>query len=426
MISTIEISTKEKESFVFSVLFFAIWFMFPVISIFLFIALLYVFNFNKYIENLLLFLVAISFGLVAYTTKSIGTTDSDIQRYYFIYSYIAGVDSIQKFLVSFVVDGGNNVLFYIITFLMTRLFPDNPQVMPLFWVSVTYFFSFLTIKEYKQYFSLPHKTYILVIFFSCLGIITFYTTTEIIKQTASVAIIGYAIILKIRKKRISLFYAIVSVLIHFSSFLLVPVYYLCNKKRMIKYMPVLFVICLALSFFNFNVLAYEILSLFMGRRGDLLKRVAYYEDIKTWTISLRFYAVFAVYLLLTVIFYWDYFITKTPDEKKEKQSLLVVHSLAFFILLVNRNNVHNFIRYVLGYFPFYIVAVLQLFTIRIARYDRQVFIILILLFYVYSNVKMLSAQTTAVEYADSYMNNNVFNIITSNVIQFLQFQTVNK
>jgi hypothetical protein len=129
-----------------------------------------------------------------------------------------------------------------------------------------------------------------------------------------------------------------------------------------------------------------------------------------------------MYFLLVVIFYWDYLITKEQEERKRKQSLLIIHCLAFFALLINLNNVHNFVRYVLGYFPFYMAAVVQLFYIRVAKFDRAVLIVAVLAFYLYSNLKMLIAQTAGPVYANAYMDNDVFRIVTSNVVQFLQFK----
>jgi len=423
MDNTLQITGRRtNESVLYSLLFFGIWFLFPVACIFLFPLLLYRFTFSRAVENLMLVLMALSFGLVAYTTRSTGTTDSDIARYYALYKSVADINSAQRFFLVFVIDGSNNILFYLITFLMTKLFPNNPQVLPLFWVSVTYFFNFLALKEFVQYFSLSRKQYILLLFFSCIGIITFYTTTEIIKQTASVAIMCYSIILKIRGKKGSLWMAIISVLVHFSSFLILPVYIFCKKRKLVKYLPVLFAFCLVISFFNFNVLLYSILSLFLHTGSDLLMRVQTYQNFETWTISFRFYAVFAMYFLLVVIFYWDYLITKEQEERKRKQSLLIIHCLAFFALLINLNNVHNFVRYVLGYFPFYMAAVVQLFYIRVAKFDRAVLIVAVLAFYLYSNLKMLIAQTAGPVYANAYMDNDVFRIVTSNVVQFMQFK----
>jgi hypothetical protein len=426
MDNTFQIARNANESFLFTLLFFGVWFIFPFACIFLFPLLLFKFTFDKRVENFMLLLIAISFGLVAYTTRSTGTTDSDIARYTSLYKYIATVNTPNRIFISIVFDGANNILFYFVMFLMTRIFPANPQVLPLFWVSGTYFFSFLTIKEYVQYFSLPRKKYILLLFFACMGIITFYTTTEIIKQTASVAIMGYAIILNLREKKAPLFFVIISVLTHFSSLLLLPVYFFCKRAQTVFYIPFIFFICLIFSFFNFNILLYNLLSPFMKSGSDLLMRVQYYEDVETWTISLRFYAVFAMYFLLVGIFYWDYLNVANNEEKKKKQSLLIVHSLAFFVLLVNRSNVHNFIRYVLGYFPFYLAAVIQLFYTRIARFDKTVVICLVLGFYLYSNVKMIIAQTTSSDYANSYMNNDLLKIATSNVVQFLNFRTAAK
>jgi hypothetical protein len=427
MDNTFQIARNSNESFLFTLLFFGVWFIFPFACIFLFPLLLFKFTFDKRVENFMLLLIAISFGLVAYTTKSVGIRDSDISRYYLSYNYISNVHTFNDFILSYLLDGGNNFLFYLVTFLMTRVFPGNPQVMPLFWVSVTYFFSFLTIKECVRYFSLNRKIFILLIFFSCFGIITFYTTTEIVKQAASVSIFGYAILLKIQGKKRALFFTIISILVHFSSFILLPVYFFCNKPRILKFMPLIFFVSFILSFFNFNILLYSVLSLFLGKGSDLLMRVQFYEDVETWTISLRYYAVFFMYFFLLAVLYWDYLIESKTEAIERKQKIIIIHCLAFLILLINRSNVHNFLRYLMGYFTFYIMAVAQLFTIRIAKFDKIILLIIVLGFYLYSNFKMLSAQTIiGGDYGNSYMNNDLFRIATSNVVNFLDLRVKTK
>jgi len=426
LIKNINIAEKSGgglDTLAFAAFFFVGWFIFPVISVFIFLALLYKFNFDRRVETFLFFLMALSFGLVAYTTQSVGIKESDIARYYFSYSLITDIQATKIFLLSFLLYGNDNPLFFAITFLLTRLFPNNPQILPMFWVSVTYFFSFLTIRECVLYFSPEsRKTYILIIFFACIGIITFFTVTEILKQVASVSVFGYALMLKLTKKRGAAALLLVSVLIHFSSLLLLPVYYLCTKQKILRYLPFLFFISLVLSFFNFNEILVNIISLFV-KQGDLLNRLQYYQDIQRWTISFRFYAEFILYFLIIILLYWDYFIAKTQKDKNQKRPFLVLHSIAFFILLINRGNVHNFIRYIMGYFPFYIMAMVQLFHIRIVKNEKIALILFAACFYFYSNVKLLSAQTVrGGEYANSYMNNNVTGILSSNVVNFLNFR----
>lgn len=422
------ISTQEGKSdtLLFCTLFFIVWFFLPVLSVVIFLPLLYRFHFNRKVETFLFLLIALSFGLVGYTTQSVGVRDTDITRYFFTYSWLSQVSSFNDFVISFVVDGGNNLIFYVITFLMTRIFPDNPQVMPFFWVTLTYFVSFLTIRECVTYFTgLSREKYVLIIFASIVGIITFFTVTEILKQVSSVAIFAYALIKKMKGQKGALLILIISILIHFSSLLLLPVYFLCRKEKIIGYMPVVFFVCLVLSFFNFNVLMYDIISLVFNQ-GVLVERLKFYEDVETWTISLRFYAVFVTYFLLIVLFYYDYYNTDNSFEKRQKRHFLIVHSIAFFILLINRSNVHNFIRYTLGYFPFYIIAVIQLFTIRIVKFEKIILMALIFAFYFYSNIKMLADQTVVgADYANSYMNNDLPKIITSNVVGFFRFRINN-
>lgn len=105
-----------NETILFSLLFLGCWLLFPVISIFLFLAFFFRYEFGRKTENFMLVLMSISFGLIAYTTRSFGTTDSDIARYYDLYLHLATVDSIQDFFLSFVFNGSSNILFYLVTY----------------------------------------------------------------------------------------------------------------------------------------------------------------------------------------------------------------------------------------------------------------------------------------------------------------------
>lgn len=420
-LSYIEQKKSKADNILFCLLFTAGWFFLPALSALVYIALLYKVNFTKRVETFLFLLISLSIGLIGYTTKSVGTSETDIARYYFSYEMIAQVHSVKDFALSFIIDGGNNIAFYIITYLMTRLFPENPQVMPLFWVSFTYFFTFLTIRKAASLLpGVTKKLYMAVIFFAIAGVITFFTVTEILKQVASVSLFTYALVKRIKKEKYASLILIISILVHFSSMLLLPVYFFSMRKQVMKYIPVLFIGAFILSFFNFNELLYFFVSK-VFTQGDFLDRVKYYENIDTWTISLRYYGVFAMYLLMLALFFWDYY--KSQITTRDETSLLIVHSIAFLILLINRNNTHNFVRYLLGYFPFYIIAVMQMFTLRIARFDRIILSALIVGFYVYSNVKMLIDQTViGGAYGNSYMNNNILDIATSSVIGFLHFR----
>ena len=400
-----------------------VWFLLPVLSIVLLLAILYHFSINKKLETFVFLLIAISLALIGYTTKSVGVRDSDIARYSESYKSISALKDFKGYAVGFLLWGNDNPFFYSLTFSFTRLFPKNPQVLPLFWGTVTYFFSFLTIRQCVHYFSPEsRKSYILVMIFSCIGIITFFTVFELLKQVSSVSVFGYAVMLKISKQKHAFKFLVLSILLHFSSLFLLPAYFFASSKKALRYMPILFVFAFALSFFNFNELLGRIVSLFI-HSGDLYNRIQHYTNYESWSLSLRYYADFAMYFLIIIFLYWDFFLEKDEALINKKRPFLIIHSIAFFILLINRNNVHNFIRYVTGYFPFYIMAVIYLFNVRIARNERVLLVLAVLSFYIYSNFKLLSVETVpGADYANSYMNNDVVKILSSNIVQFLQYR----
>jgi hypothetical protein len=412
---------KIRQSILFVFFFSCLWFWLPFVSGFGFLFLLYQLKFGRGVETFLLLLVAVSFGLVAYTTQSVGTNQTDIARYYYSYGLLSDVHSLSEFLLFFLLEGGN-LIFEAVNFVMSRFFPGTPQVLPLFWVTITYFFSFLTIRNCSLLLAPDaRKKYLAIIFFACIAIIPFYTCTEIVKQVSSVAIFGYAVIRKIGGQRKANAWLVVSCLVHLSSLILLPAYFLCNRRKGLSYMPFIFLGSLGLSFFNLDTIIYSLIAPFIGG-GGLAEKIEMYQDIETWSISLRFYSIFFIYFLMLVVLYYDYYF-RGGRANYIKGRLLVLLSVAFCILLINRGNVHNFVRYIFGFFPFYAIAIVQLISGSIMRVSRTIFNFFIICFYLYSNVKLLKEQTEiGGDYDNSYMGNNVIGIATSNVVQFLQFK----
>jgi hypothetical protein len=412
--------TKHLTTFLFAVV--MVWFFLPVLSVAGLLVLLMVADIPLRVQNFFLFLIALSFGLVAYTTQSVGTEETDIGRYYFSYDFVSNIDSFSDLFLLFFVADGTSILFQLITLAMAKIFPANFQLLPLFWVTVTYFFSFLAIKECVYFLSGYYsKVYVVVVFFAMAGIVTFFTATEIIKQVSSAAIFAYALMLHINKKKGAAFWVVISILVHLSSLFLMPIYWFSRKQSIIKHLPWIFLICLGVSFINFNTIMG---LLFAGVVGDsgLGNRLQAYEEVDTWTISFRFFMIFGIYLFQLALVAIDLYHEKDMDMKQKKRIMVIVQVLAFLFLLVNRSNVHNFIRYTFGFFPFYALIFLQLFYARFKKAELTILVWLVGSFYIFSNVRLLQAQTViGGPYDNSYMNNNVKDIMVSNVYDFLDF-----
>jgi hypothetical protein len=402
----------------------AVWFFLPVLCIIPLFVILFKVKLKDAQQIFLLFLIALSFGLVAYTTKSVGVEETDIARYYNQYKIVAEVKGFSDFVLLFLIEDGTSLLFQLVTLGMSKVFPSNPQLLPLFWVTFSYFFTFLTIKEGTYFITGRYsKLYVVIVIIAALGIITFFTVTEIIKQVSSVSLFSYALMLKVNGKRGAGLCLVLSVLIHLSSFFLVPVFVFFNRRKVFNYLPIISIVCLAVSFLNFNVVVAALYSAVIGADSGIKARLEYYKDIETWSISFRFLMIFLIYILQIALLYVDYFKETDLQLKGRKKSLVTLQTLAFLFLFINRSNVHNFIRYTFCFFPFYALAYLQLFYSRIRKKELVVLLSFIGAFYIFSNIKLLTSQTiVGGQYDNSYMDNDIVQILFSNVYLFLKFK----
>ncbi|WP_158559339.1 EpsG family protein [Deminuibacter soli] len=398
-----------------------VWFIAPVLSIFAILGYLIVTGNQK--QQFFILLVSLSFGLIAYTGQSIGPDPTDISRYHNGYNLLSDTNSFSSFLVLFVVDGGGNPIFYLVNFVLSRIFPHNPQILVLVWVTITYYFTTLSVIKAMEYLKIDIASwmYIGIIGIVVLGIIPFFTVTEIIKQCSSIAIFTYALMKKLLKEKRAFLYLVISLLVHSSSLMVAWIYFVYEKKNIAKWMLVILMTSVLLAFFNLNVILSVVLSPIVGDAA--LSRVKEYENVEVWSISFRHYSCFAVFLLSILPSYYYYKKAPTTDENAPAiRNMLNILCLVLCVLLINHGNVHNFVRYIYGLFPFYILAVILLLSTKIARDQKYFLVLLISAFFTYSNFKLLSVQTSEdVNYANSYFNNSLLNMVTSNVIDFLSF-----
>ncbi|WP_285060314.1 EpsG family protein [Pedobacter ginsengisoli] len=406
----------------------SVWFFSPLVGALLLLPLWISFKQkSQWKDTFIIFMASLTFGLIAYTGQSIGVDETDIARYHFYYTVVSDIESIGSFFVLMVLDGGSNPVFYVINFLISRVFPLNVQVHIMFWVTVTYFFTLMGVYKLSGLYARPVPTLVtkLLIFIFLIGIMPFFTITEIIKQSASVSIFFYALSKKLLNEKHSLLWLLVALLVHVSSIMLLPVFFFYNNRLFIKNIYLLFFISIVLSFFNFNVILTSILSLLPG--GALLATAKEYQNVEVWTIGFRIYSTFFFYILLLLPLFYDYYRTKKlnilPEYEPIKKNILMILFLSFMILLINRGNVHNFIRYVFGLYPFYMLVIIFTLKTQFRAVERYSIAIVAICFFTYSNVKLLAVQTSDdVNYANSYFDNSWKNLLTSNVYEYLSFE----
>ena len=405
-----------------------LWFFFPLISLFLITAVwLNDRESTSGRDQAVILWLSLTFGLIAYTGQNIGVDETDIARYHFLYLVMADIQTVSAFFVYMALDGGSNPVFYIINFIFTRIFPDNAQVHILFWITVTYFFTlkaaYLALTRLGRTFPLSYAKLLILVFL--IGIIPFFTVTEIIKQCSSIAILFYAVVKKLLNEKGSIYWLILSLLVHTSSLMFLPVYFFYSNKLVKKYFYFIILGSLVFAFFNFNIILTYFLSLILPG-SSLLSRAEEYQNVDVWTISFRHYATYFIYIVCVSLLFFDAWITRKRQIKvdfaKERWQIFMVLFLTLMILTINKGNVHNFVRYVYGLFPFYLLAISTLLKSQLYKVQRYTLAMLVILFFTFSNFKLLMVQTSPdVNYANSYFNNSWANLLGANVYDFLKF-----
>lgn len=371
---------------------------------------------------LTLALISVTFGLIASTTKSISFELTDIERYKSAYYKLVGATNFSEVLFHSVITSGEiNVLFISINYFFTRVFPNYFSIMPLFWVSVTYFFSLLTFYQYsknRNYTKGDYSFYFVVVVL--LGI-PFYQTTETIKQCTAIAIMGYSLVLKSQNHKGGVLWLIISLLVHLSGLFLLPVFFLLKNKNVIKYFLPVFIVAFLISFVNINDVFTSIIGDYLG--AGFKDRALLYTDYG-WSLSRRYYVILVLYGLIT--FFLFYSTNKQKSDSANAQvdfSLLNMQILAFIFLLINRSNIHNFVRYTVTYFPFFILITLQTLDVLMPKKQKIVLWLFLIIFFAFMNITLMDFRTDVNSgYANSYLDNSILNIVTFNVAEILKYK----
>ena len=372
-------SNKELILLLVGVVF--IWFLFPFLSIFLLLFLMLKINFTNNTLSFFAFLIALSFGLLGYTTHSINSVDTDVMRYMEGYMELSRINSFSDFVTIGFLEGDYNFLFRLVNYLFALIFPTNAHILPFFWATFVYWISFLTILEFCKDKTLKIRRERIFVGFFCaiMAFIMFHQAVESIKQYSSVAVMGYAIVLKIMnrdvitKKIVAL--AIVSILIHFSSFLILPILLYYNSNFVKRYFWFIFFFSLSASFINVNEFFLSILGSIGGDVGIIYK-LGQYANYSGWTLG-------RLYILNLVVYGLTFFVLYYNRKNENLNSITYVHFLALCFLLINRSNTLNFVRYTICFYPFWISMFLSLFKVRIDKLIQSFVIISFFFFFFY-------------------------------------------
>ncbi len=384
-----------------------IWFVLPVLSV---IPILF-YATRQSIQNsiigrsFLLFLVSLSFGLIAYTAESVSVKVTDIYRYQELYSSFVNLPLSSVNL--------KNPLFDLINYLSANYITDNPQFVGLFWTTFTYLFFLLAVNKIISNTNKIDRDWLFIIFVGCILIIPFVWITELIKQSISFSVFAFALAKKLKGEKSASMFCLIGLLLHIPMIIILPIFFY-NSKLIARNIIPIFLVSIGLSFFNILDLLSPLAELNIIKKIGLSERIIAYNSGFGFIISKRFYLQLAFYIsqiLLLILFR----INKMVDDE------LIIVILSLSVLLINMGNSHNFVRLVYVYYPFY--SLVMLFTLSsIEKLTNRILVAsCTCLFYSISNSIMTYKFLYSTAYSNNYMDNNIVGLLFSNVAQFIRY-----
>ncbi|MBV7528999.1 EpsG family protein [Chitinophaga sp. sic0106] len=413
MEKTIDISKIQL-----SLLITLMWMAFPVLTSFLILYLFYKVEVKGLSLAFLSLLIALTFGLIAYTAKSVSLDEpTDITRYTAQFNMFTQIRNFQDFVITvFVTDSGVYLVFESVMLMLAKLFPTNPQVVPLFWVSVSYFFLALTSLELAKFNGEVSKnTFLILLILVLFGTSLFTMEVELLKQSSATGIAAFAIAKKINGKKYSWWLFVLALLVHTSVIIFVPLMIVGKSRYINRYFLAVLAFCSLLSLIDLN----KILGLFGGVLGE---KASFYSEISNWQITKINYFLFGVFSLFVIIIILV--AVSVKHTTVQTRTLFNVIIISYCLLLIQYSSIHNFVRYVNLYSPFYVICFFFILNSPIRRYERKVLVLGYLIMMVTVNLLYTNMYLHS-DYTNAYMENSVSRIMTSNVYSFLTYRVNN-
>ncbi|RBL93805.1 EpsG family protein [Chitinophaga flava] len=414
------LDTKQQRIF-FSMVISMIWMASPVLSVLVILYTIFKLSPREVNHGYLCFLIALTFGIIAYTAEYMdrGGESTDITRYTAQFKTYSEVRSVgELFLTAVLMDGGIYVVFQLLTFFLSKLFPANPQVLPFFWVTISYFFLLLTVLELtrRDLYLYSKKILLVLILLLLFGTTLFTMEVELLKQSSATAVAAYALVRKLNHKKAGGWFFALAFFLHTSVILFLPIFILFDKKIVKRYRLPIFLISLLLSCIDIN----SLLAILLG--GVFAEKANFYASIENWQINKINYTLFIFYGILIAYSYLG--MVKRTNVLKREDSCFNICFLSFCLLLIQMHTVHNFVRFSYLYSPFYVIAFYLLLITRKQSREKTVVVTLLFSFSLLVNSAYLLATLNSA-YTNAYMNNSLLELVSANVYSFLNHRVVN-
>ncbi|WP_148467887.1 EpsG family protein [Alistipes sp.] len=360
-----------------------------------------------------LFLISLSFAVLAFTQKSLYWEDTDIARYYSGLSGFLG-QSADVLLLVF----SSEILTYTFTTVNVSLVLifKNVQVVSIFWTFFIYYFFFLSllnfIKSDKEADRLLYNTNVLRwVVFALFGGVLFTQVTETIKSAAAISFFFYILSLHIKgagRGTIAVLYFF-NIGIHAQALMFFPLFFFRNIR--FRNLLVLTVAAVCISpMVNLMQLAIDVLP--SGGWGDLLLAKADDYSGDMGGASTKRYILIGLILLSMAVFLRR---KGLFDDTSRRGNIVLLYVLIMFL---NYNNSNAFIRFA-NFCSF--VATLEFLELLKLKKEKWMSFAYMAVFMML-NLQMTYGRTLSGGYCSSYMDNSIVRIFTSNIYDYLSYK----
>lgn len=378
------------------------WVSSPVLSVLPIFLYLFFFSVSKGTRNFYFFLLATIPALINATKTPV----SDLHEYYYTYK------SLYYIRIEYFFDEYNrDQLFYFISMLLSKGFDGENQVFIVFWTTLMYFITFLSLSLFAENLEKYNKKVLIgTIFYTLLIGVSFTNSGHLIRQYVANSMLILGVVLLINKKKKSIVLILFAFFSHWSTLIYIVAFILNMLKATKSNVFLLSLIAFSILIGSSNILnvlmPYLVGMSNMGNEVTIMAdRAINYSDYKgDGSVGIRQLVLMFISSIFALLIYIN-------EENEKVKAMLFFILFTLSIILITRNNPLLFLRYYF-YFEFFFSF---FFLIVISKYwHNQVIRVVFYGLMFIAPIKFIrSLEGSNWTYSDNGINiifNSVFNL----------------
>lgn len=355
---------------------------------------------------ILIVVIALFWGLLNFTQKTIGSTETDLVRYYSSMQYAEDANLFELFLYINPLEILNFV-FYPVSFSIISL-SGRVEMMSFFWAFLVYLLTYIAILRLFWFYECnSQRIYAIVIFITSFIFMLFVEIGDVMKQSTGFALAFYAYTLYLTNGKTwqIAFFNVIAIGCHPTVVLLFLLYF--ADRLQTKKIILLCIILLPLfSMVNWMSLVLNIIP-DAGLFVELEERYSGYAESEKQVTA--HYIIIALALFLYCIMSW-----------RKRLSVDVPTNIALLYLLILFANISMFAAFkrfsLFAYFPFVILTIsnmLENWSAKVRLLTMFVCVIMLISTFRYTKGRLVG------HYSSSYMDNSITEIVFSTANDYL-------